>query len=702
MGSSTPKFRFGRHVITLQRSNTVREIRDPQSARSVLAAAREQLGESLLADILAGDRLGDAARSEHELAARLLDGTYVAVIHDTVPRLLDAPREAIPLSSLVEGPDPEPPPLSAHSTTWIGVTVVHASGAGYPNATFELTLPDGDRVPVQLDASSSFRLEDIPEPGSCYLRPTGHTYEIDESKRGSSPVHLRGDDRFARVGDGAPLSLRTGGEYRVVVEDEIVFDYEVRIVDEIGEPIPEVPVAITVRDRTYECTTDADGVASVQAPESDAAQAAIADLAALRNLVRPRWEQVRSEDWIEDQTDHTYLECTDPLRSVSVKPQLRQTIVVQPWVVQARVLELLFDTNKTFLLPSALTHLREVVRLYQRRADSKLLIVGHTDASGDADVNDPLSLARAQSVRAFLCDDVDAWLAYYDEGMSDSVRWGDVEDQLMLQSVLAGYDGSPQDPPIVRFQKREGLEPTGTVDEATRRQLVTQYMAADGTSLPPGVDAVVHGCGENYPRPDDDKEPDASADDEMAGDRRVELFFFDAELGVLPEPPGDNSGPGAVEYPEWCRRASETHDFFVRAGTVTVQVLLGALDAEGHPPSDRPERLRLTASDGSYDQIRSYNDAVRISLQHFALEFEHVPVAVPCTARIDFHGQDKFAHILFEDVDVGIPTECGEGDQCQEQPPPVAPPPPEAAEDPSAHEADDDRDDGSVAEFPLL
>jgi len=700
MGSSTPKFRLGNQVITLLPSRNVRRIDDPATARNFIAAAREQLGDSQLRDAIAGDTLGSRAWSDDELAALLLDGTYVVVVRDEQPRLLDAPK-SVPLSALVQGPEPEPLAVSGREPNWVEVTIVHASGAGYPGARFELTLPDGSRMPMRLDAASSFRVDDIAEHGSCYLRPTGHAYELDESKRGSSPVALRGGDRFARVGDGAPHSLRTGAAYRIVVEDEILFDYGVRVVDEIGEPLPDVPVMITVRDEAHECTTDVDGVASIQAPETHAALAEITDLAALRELVRTRWEQTRSEDWIEEETDHSYLECADPLATVSVKPQLRQTIVVQPWVVRARLLELLFDTNKTFLLPKALEHLREVVRLYQRRANSKLLIVGHTDTSGDPDVNDPLSLERARAVRAFLCDDVDAWLAYYDESMKDSARWGDVEDQLMLQSVLAGYDGSPEDAPVVRFQKREGLEPTGEVDEATRRQIVTQYMAADGTSLPADVEPIVHGCGENFPRPDDDHDPQASDDEQMAGDRRVELFFFDGELGVLPEPPGDNSRPDGVEYPEWCRRASETHDFFVRAGTVTVQVLLGALDAEGAPPSDRPERLRLSASDGSYDQIRSYNDAVRISLQHFALEFEHVPVAVPCTARIDFHGEDRFAHVLFEDVDVGASTECGEGGLCQDEPPPGVPPPVEAV--PSALDDNDDGDDdGSVAEFPLL
>jgi hypothetical protein len=125
--------------------------------------------------------------------------------------------------------------------------------------------------------------------------------------------------------------------------------------------------------------------------------------------------------------------------------------------------------------------------------------------------------------------------------------------------------------------------------------------------------------------------------------------------------------------------------------------LLGALEARGDHPADRPERLRLRSRDGLYDLVLSYNEATRVSLRHFALDFPQVPVAVPCTLRADYHGEDRFAHVLFEDVDVGVETECGEGGLCREDPPPAAPPAPSDSPGP---DPDDDGDD--IAEFPIL
>jgi len=70
---------------------------------------------------------------------------------------------------------------------------------------------------------------------------------------------------------------------------------------------------------------------------------------------------------------------------------------------------------------------------------------------------------------------------------------------------------------------------------------------------------TVHGCGENFPLDATEHEIDNSAPDskEDLGDRRVELFFFDKETGVLPQPPGKNSESGSMEYPEWRARAQK-------------------------------------------------------------------------------------------------------------------------------------------------
>jgi hypothetical protein len=269
---------------------------------------------------------------------------------------------------------------------------------------------------------------------------------------------------------------------------------------------------------------------------------------------------------------------------VRVRTDRPHTIVVQPRVICARILELLFDTNKTFLLPSALQHIRAVVELYAKRPKAQLLIVGHTDTTGDPDVNDPLSLNRARSIKAYLEDDVDTWLDYYGDHMHPNARWGAHEDHLMLDAILATTGEELTDTPVRHFQATRGLEADGKLGDNTRRALVTEYMAADGTTLPKGIHPVVHGCGANFPLPPDDPP-------EHTHDRRVELFFFDPHLGILPPPPGDLSGPDTPEYPEWRRRSVETHEYTIRQ-LPTIQLLV--MDDAATPFSGVEYRLTPT------------------------------------------------------------------------------------------------------------
>jgi hypothetical protein len=71
-------------------------------------------------------------------------------------------------------------------------------------------------------------------------------------------------------------------------------------------------------------------------------------------------------------------------------------------------------------------------------------------------------------------------------------------------------------------------------------------MALDGTSLPPGITPITHGCGESF--------PEVATGDNTANDdnRRVELFVFPkATGGITPKPKNKISKPGDIEYPEW-------------------------------------------------------------------------------------------------------------------------------------------------------
>jgi hypothetical protein len=208
---------------------------------------------------------------------------------------------------------------------------------------------------------------------------------------------------------------------------------------------------------------------------------------------------------------------------------------------------MLFDFDKTFLLPSALTGIQELKRLYDQHPGAEVLIVGHADRRGRADYNRALSEERARAILAFLRDDVDAWLSYYQHKPAGR-PWGKTEDDAMRRAV------APDDP----------------ASAWPRRKLVTAYLAQDGTSLPNGTVVEIHGCGENHPEVD--------GDDEEAGrqNRRVEIFLFDGP--IEPRPQATCPAPaGCSQYQQWVQQSIETIDF-TEAAENAVELELAWLD----------------------------------------------------------------------------------------------------------------------------
>jgi N-acetyl-anhydromuramyl-L-alanine amidase AmpD/peptidoglycan hydrolase-like protein with peptidoglycan-binding domain len=233
-----------------------------------------------------------------------------------------------------------------------------------------------------------------------------------------------------------------------------------------------------------------------------------------------------------------------------------------------------FDTDKSFLLPSSVSGVRNIVKFFHRHPGASGLVNGHTDLVGDAAYNLQLSNERAAAVAAYLLDKVDDWLAWYRAPIV-SKRWATLEDQHMLRTVVDGqgapyyagaangvHDAATQDA-LRRFQGDNGLAASGSADDDTRRALVGRYMALAGTSLPAGTTLVQHGCGKFHPI-----DATAQADE---GNRRVEIFLFD---GPIDPPPAQTCrAPGCAEYPQWvgspdedvdlCQAASDDLDLVV-------------------------------------------------------------------------------------------------------------------------------------------
>ncbi len=255
----------------------------------------------------------------------------------------------------------------------------------------------------------------------------------------------------------------------------------------------------------------------------------------------------------------------------------RFQVELQAPVLRARLTGLLFDTSKSFLLPSAIHGMRALRRLFDARKNLKILITGHTDRAGTDAYNLKLSSERADSMSAYLRDAVDEWMKFYGQDIAAEKRWGEHEDSLMIgQVVPAGKleGGSP--PPLTtanveafqRFSNETrgtSLAVDGKLGPQSRRALVDAYMKQPGTSLPDGTVPLTHGCG---PFHNDVPTPPGVAEQR---NRRAEIFFFERE--VKPPPRKPCPGPrGCPEYPEWLKSTTKTIDLDRGVGTLTVKV----------------------------------------------------------------------------------------------------------------------------------
>jgi outer membrane protein OmpA-like peptidoglycan-associated protein len=361
--------------------------------------------------------------------------------------------------------------------------------------------------------------------------------------------------------------------------------FEPRIVDEIGEPLSSLAVSFQLGEVKKPKVTDDKGVARLFDRKATVANLELPPPSELKVLLKPRWDKVRgAARLLPTETVQTLLVQNDMDTTVPVEVGVRTVISLQPRVERARLLRFFFDTDKTFLLPDLPEATDTLLAIYERNTPSKLLIVGHADTSGDAAYNDKLSLERAETLLAYLKDDVEEWLKWYGTDVPKKKRWGSSEDLAMIGALPDGKEpGDPGETPIFRFQRTRGLKVDGVAGPETRRALITEYMSLDKATLPPEIEATVHGAGEHFP---DSGSPDGTRERD---DRRAELFFFDDELGIQPPAPGKNSKAGSKEYPEWVRRADLTDV----AGLGFRSVAIRLLDPLNRPLLDAPYELKV-------------------------------------------------------------------------------------------------------------
>lgn len=428
----------------------------------------------------------------------------------------------------------------------------------------------------------------------------------------------------------------TGGPQPSGSPGEALGWFEVKVVDEVGDAVVGVELEFSLSGSAEKRTTDGSGTARVEQRTESVTNVRFSDEVALRTLLYKRWSVARGRKWVEPLDEQWLLLQVlrrRELQSVSAYSELPRTIVLQPRVVQARLWGLWFDTSKSFLLPTGIDGMRFVAGLYRSNPDTDLLVVGHADESGATGYNDLLSLERARAICAYLTDDVEHWLTWYDWNRPDAKRWGQREDMMMIEEIARqrGMAVPMGQSPVEWYQEQAGnLVLDGLLGPDTRRCIIKDYMDLDGTTLPSDVRLSSHGCGASFPAV-------AEQVENVQGNRRVELFFFenpmrppDRPAGVLPPPSPDGiSGPASRDYPEWVLRSRETQDF---RRYYALMVAWGR-DVVDLTPDDL--RLRMT-SDGLDPVERTKSD---IELQgdlywfEFPQEFFDRELTLRATAR---------------------------------------------------------------------
>jgi outer membrane protein OmpA-like peptidoglycan-associated protein len=378
---------------------------------------------------------------------------------------------------------------------------------------------------------------------------------------------------------------------RPVSAPKTLHHFALRLVDELGSAVSGVDIHFVHGGSQEDGTTDGNGVARVEDSAATTAKARVVDAKALREALKPRWAEPRGDrKWLDESQGVTVVRLVgDERPSFDLVADKLRIVSMQPYVTRVRLLGGFFDTEKCFPLPVALEGIRSVARACSGRASSALLVVGHTDSAGKPAYNDKLSLERAVALKDYLTDNVDGWMKWYGGDVAPEKRWARSEDGSMILALPDAAARRPGEDPVRWYQATRGLTVDGIAGPKTRRALVTEYMALEGTSLPKGVEATTHGCGEHY--------PDVPTDDTTTApaNRRVECFVFDRALGVQPAPTGANSAKGAPQYPEWCRRAAETEDHSYDFARIRVQPRLGSR-------FDYVLRVGGMAYDGSFDE----------------------------------------------------------------------------------------------------
>lgn len=178
-------------------------------------------------------------------------------------------------------------------------------------------------------------------------------------------------------------------------------------------------------------------------------------------------------------------------RKAPPPPQLKACVTI-PGVT--------FGYDMSFIRSSVVEYLKELEKKVAANPTAKVIIFGHTDKVGGESYNKALSERRAESVYAFITNDVETW-----ERLYQKEDWGESVLSEILAEMGSYYDpeeaGSFEEA-VQRFQESRFLSGDGNVDVKTRKQLFREYMMGKhDVKLTSGqfLDPKFMGCGEFNP-----------------------------------------------------------------------------------------------------------------------------------------------------------------------------------------------------------
>lgn len=222
--------------------------------------------------------------------------------------------------------------------------------------------------------------------------------------------------------------------------------FQVRFVDEVGAPIGALGIAFSILGSARKAITGSDGATRLEGETVSTAGVTVPDVAALRDLLRPRWSQPRPPQIPSG--PHVFVrELGASFDPVTIEAEVPATIVIKPHFRCAEVPGAHFEFGRSFPRSEAIGALAPIAQDLHGEPIRRAMIFAHSDRIGSDALNKELSERRARAVHALLTHDATAWEELFTNAWSGghwSELWGTREIQHMLSALrVPTEDGAP-------------------------------------------------------------------------------------------------------------------------------------------------------------------------------------------------------------------------------------------------------------------